>query len=154
MHIPGKILKHVFQKISPLYESSRQVPLTGYCYGVVSNEVLHVLQPFSDLFCALSEFLSFLIHPPKFSGKYQQRQLVANQRSLARNGGEFCWQNIVFIFRRVILTLCKTLWRGADCFTYPPNEVVLWIFIALKNLLSSAGFECANLECNGKHDNH
>jgi hypothetical protein len=34
------------------------------------------------------------------------------------------------------------------------EEVVLWIFIALKNSSSSAGFEPANLKFNGKHDNH
>jgi hypothetical protein len=35
----------------------------------------------------------------------------------------------------------------------PPKEVVLLIFIALKNPSSSAGFEPANLEYNGKHAN-
>jgi hypothetical protein len=44
-----------------------------------------------------------------------------------------------------------TLDRG---FTFPPKEVMLWIFIAPKNPSSSAGFEPANLRYSGKHDNH
>jgi hypothetical protein len=36
----------------------------------------------------------------------------------------------------------------------PRKEVMLWIFITLKNWSSSAGFEHANLGSNGKHDNH
>jgi hypothetical protein len=44
--------------------------------------------------------------------------------------------------------------HGADVFTFSPKEVVLRIFIALKNPASSAGFELAYLECNGKHDNN
>jgi hypothetical protein len=36
----------------------------------------------------------------------------------------------------------------------PPVEAVLRIFIDLKNISSSAGFEPANLWSNSKHDNH
>jgi hypothetical protein len=36
-------------------------------------------------------------------------------------------------------------------FTFPPREIVLWIFIALKNPSSSSGFEPANLGPNGRH---
>jgi hypothetical protein len=43
--------------------------------------------------------------------------------------------------------------HGTDGFT-SPKEVMLRIFIALKSLSSSAGFEPANLLPNGKHDNH
>jgi hypothetical protein len=42
----------------------------------------------------------------------------------------------------------------AGDFIFPPKEVELWIFIALKNPSSSAGFEAANLEPNGKNTNH
>jgi hypothetical protein len=41
--------------------------------------------------------------------------------------------------------------NGTDGFTSPPKEVVLRIFIILKNLSSSAGFEPANLGSSGKH---
>jgi hypothetical protein len=40
-----------------------------------------------------------------------------------------------------------------DGFT-SPKESVLWIFIALKNSLPSAGIESANLRSNGKHASH
>jgi hypothetical protein len=45
------------------------------------------------------------------------------------------------------------LQHGTDGFTSPLKEVVLRIFIAIKNP-SSAGFEPTNLEPSGKHDNH
>jgi hypothetical protein len=49
------------------------------------------------------------------------------------------------------LTRRKISRRGADGFTSPPKEVMLRIFIALKDSLSFAGFEPASLESNGKH---
>jgi hypothetical protein len=42
----------------------------------------------------------------------------------------------------------------SDGFTSPPKEIVLRIFIALKNPSYSVGFEPANLGSNDKHDNH
>jgi hypothetical protein len=48
----------------------------------------------------------------------------------------------------------KLLRHGTDGFTPPPKEVVLWLFIILKNPSSSAGFQPANLRFNGKRDNH
>jgi hypothetical protein len=47
----------------------------------------------------------------------------------------------------------KILRHGADGFTSPSKEVLLWIFIALTNASSSTVFEPANLRSNGKHDN-
>jgi hypothetical protein len=41
-----------------------------------------------------------------------------------------------------------------DSFTSPPKEVVQRIFIAIKYVSSSAGFEPANLGSNRKHDNY
>jgi hypothetical protein len=41
----------------------------------------------------------------------------------------------------------------ANGVTSPLKEVMLWIFIALRNPLLSGGFEHMNLESNGKHDN-
>jgi hypothetical protein len=52
------------------------------------------------------------------------------------------------------LTCCKILQDGTHGFTSPPKEVMLWIFVALKKPLSSAGFEPMNLGSNGKYDNH
>jgi hypothetical protein len=37
------------------------------------------LQPFLMCCASPSEFQSFLIHPPEFSGSYQQRHLVVKQ---------------------------------------------------------------------------
>jgi hypothetical protein len=45
----------------------------------------------------------------------------------------------------------KILEHGTTGFTSPPKEVVLQIFIALKNPSSLAGLEPANLGSNGKH---
>jgi hypothetical protein len=39
-------------------------------------------------------------------------------------------------------------------FTSPLKEVVLWICVTLKNPLSLAGFEPANLGSSGNHSNH
>jgi hypothetical protein len=44
--------------------------------------------------------------------------------------------------------------HGADGFSSPHKEGVLRIFIALKNLLPSTGFEPSNLGSNSKHSNH
>jgi hypothetical protein len=52
------------------------------------------------------------------------------------------------------LTCCKILRLGSDGFTFPSKEVVLRIFIAIKNQRPSAGFEPANLKPNGKHANN
>jgi hypothetical protein len=43
---------------------------------------------------------------------------------------------------------------GADGFTSPPKEIVLRIFIALKNPSPSSGFEPATLGSSGKHADH
>jgi hypothetical protein len=55
---------------------------------------------------------------------------------------------------QVSLTWCKILPHGSDGFNSFPKEVMLWIFITLKNPLSSARFEHANIGSSGKHDNH
>jgi hypothetical protein len=52
------------------------------------------------------------------------------------------------------LTCRKILRHGADSFTSLSKEVVLRIFIAVKNPSSSAGYEPTNLGSNGKHANH
>jgi hypothetical protein len=52
------------------------------------------------------------------------------------------------------LTYHKILQHGADCFTSPPKEVVLRIYIALKYPSLSAWKEPGNLGSNCKHDDH
>jgi hypothetical protein len=52
------------------------------------------------------------------------------------------------------LTCRKILRHGADGFTSSPKELVLRIFIDLKNTSSSAGCEPANLGDNDRHNNH
>jgi hypothetical protein len=61
---------------------------------------------------------------------------------------EFCLRNISSLLHAVNLR------HGTDGFTSPPKEVVLRIFIALKNPLTSAGIEPANLGSSGEHANH
>ena len=60
---------------------------------------------------------------------------------------EFCLRNISIHARKVLL-------HGTDGFTSPPKEVVLRIFITLKNPSTSAGIEPANLGSSGEHANH
>jgi hypothetical protein len=52
------------------------------------------------------------------------------------------------------LTLRKILRHGADGFTSSTKQRVLRIFVALKNLSPSVGFEPANFGSNSKHANH
>jgi hypothetical protein len=55
----------------------------------------------------------------------------------------------LFHDRRVLLHAVN-LRHGTDSFTYPPKDVVLLVFIGLKNSTSSAGFEPVNFGCSGK----
>jgi hypothetical protein len=64
---------------------------------------------------------------------------------------EFCLRNISIHARKVLLHAVN-LRHGTDGFTSPPKEVVLRIFITLKN--PSAGIEPANLGSSGEHANH
>jgi hypothetical protein len=51
-------------------------------------------------------------------------------------------------------TCRKILWHGAGVWTFLPKEVVLQTIIALKNPISSAGYQPANFGSNGKHSKH
>jgi hypothetical protein len=44
--------------------------------------------------------------------------------------------------------------HGTGGFTFALKDDVLWIFITIKNPLSSARFEPVDLGLNGKHNNH
>jgi hypothetical protein len=57
-------------------------------------------------------------------------------------------------YTQVIFTCRKILRHGASGRTSYPKEGVLWIFIALKKSIASAGFESATLGSSDKHTNH
>jgi hypothetical protein len=50
-----------------------------------------------------------------------------------------------------VLLHAVNLWHGTNNFTSLPKDVVLRIFVTLKNPLSSAEFEPVNLRSSGKH---
>jgi hypothetical protein len=66
---------------------------------------------------------------------------------------EFCL-SVFLSFLKGSFTCRKMLRHVVDGFNSPPNDVVIWIFIVLKNSLLSAAYEPANLGSNRKHDNH
>jgi hypothetical protein len=66
---------------------------------------------------------------------------------------EFCLWNISIRARKVILYAVSQR-HGADGFTSPLKEVVLRIFITLKNPSTLVGIEPANLGSSGEHANH
>jgi hypothetical protein len=70
----------------------------------------------------------------------------AGETWMRNMAAEFCLQSIYFML--------VNLRYGTNGFTSPPKEVVLRIFITLKNPSSSAGFEPANLGYSGKNANH
>jgi hypothetical protein len=71
---------------------------------------------------------------------------------MVRNmAAESCLQSISFMHAHKVLLYAVNLRHGTDGITSPPKEVVLRIFITLKNPSSSAGFEPANLGSSGKH---
>jgi hypothetical protein len=53
-----------------------------------------------------------------------------------------------------VLLHAVNLRHGTDGFTSPPKEVVLRIFITLKNPSTSVGIKPANLGSSGEHANH
>jgi hypothetical protein len=99
--------------------------------------------------------LLFVPHPSSnHSWLIQHRHLVVKQEKL---GEKWLWilpTKYLFHTLQGSLTSHKILWHEVDDFTFPPKEVVLWIFIALKNPLSLAGFEPTNHGYNGKDNNH
>jgi hypothetical protein len=56
------------------------------------------------------------------------------------------------LYLKGFLTYHNILRHGADGFAFPPKEVVLQIFIALKSPSLTSGFELENLGSSGKHD--
>jgi hypothetical protein len=65
---------------------------------------------------------------------------------LSEKWRQFGLRNIFIHARKVLL--------HADGFTSPPKEVVLQIFITLKNPSTSVGIESVNLGSSGEHANH
>jgi hypothetical protein len=83
-----------------------------------------------------------------------QSHLAGSQETWVRNGGfEFSLRNISIHARKVLLHAVNVR-HGTDGFTSPPKEVVLRIFITLKNPSPSVGIEPANLGSSGEHANH
>jgi hypothetical protein len=64
---------------------------------------------------------------------------------------EFFLRSISSITRTVFLTCRKISRYGTDGFTSPPKEVVLTIFIAVKNPSTASECEPAILGSSGKH---
>jgi hypothetical protein len=60
----------------------------------------------------------------------------------------------LYIHARKVLLHAVNLRHGTDGFTSPPKEVLLRIFITLKNPSTSVGIEPANLGSSGEHANH
>jgi hypothetical protein len=120
----------------------------GMAQGVPSTSTICVLfcVPISVIITSNSS-TSILIN-------HQQRHFVVNHENLARNDREFCLRSICFRKSRVLLTCRKIVRHGLDGFTSSSREVVLRIFVSLKNTSSSAGFEPAVLGSNGSHSNH
>jgi hypothetical protein len=84
----------------------------------------------------------------------RQSHLAGSQETWVRNGGfEFSLRNISIHARKVLLHAVN-LRHVTDGFTSPPKEVVLQIFITLKNPSTSVGIEPANLGSSGEHANH
>jgi hypothetical protein len=78
--------------------------------------------------------------------------LVAKQEYLAKEIITFAFRS-VFSYFVCSLSYRKILRHGSDGFTFPPKEVVLRIFIAVKNTSPPAGLEPANIGSNRKHAN-
>jgi hypothetical protein len=80
--------------------------------------------------------------PPEPSG--------SQSGDLGEKWPQFGLRNISIHARKVILHAV----HGTDGFTSPTKEVVLRIFITLKNPSPSVGIEPANLGSSGEHANH
>jgi hypothetical protein len=65
---------------------------------------------------------------------YQQ----AKQEELSEGNDDLALRSIFVHAAKGSLT-CRKILHGANGFTYPPKEGVLWIFIAVKSVSSSAG---------------
>jgi hypothetical protein len=75
--------------------------------------------------------VKFLIHPPEISGNPTSNHLVAKQKKLAKEMIHLALQSICVHTSKASLTCRKISRQGADGFTSPPKNGVLWIFIAL-----------------------
>jgi hypothetical protein len=79
----------------------------------------------------------------------------ASQETWVRNGLLILLTSTTSsIHDRKVLLHAVNLRHGTDGFTSPPKEVVLRIFITLKNKSTSVGIEPANLGSSGEHANH
>jgi hypothetical protein len=110
--------------------------VSGYCYGVVSYNASHAI---ATIFCYVP-YLSCnhirVIHQSSLLW-LQQRHLV-----VGRSGREVTakfYLSVSLSYLKGSLTCRKVLRHGANGYTSPPKEVVVQIFIALKNNRSRPG---------------
>jgi hypothetical protein len=75
----------------------------------------------------------------------QQRHLLAKRVETGREKAAGFCLSVSLSYLKGSLTCHQVLRHGADGFISPPKEVVLRIFISLKDSSLSAGFEPANL---------
>jgi hypothetical protein len=107
------------------------------------------------IYCAphLSSYHFWCIHQSSLLWLHW-RHLAAKQGGTGQEmAAKFC-PSVCLSYFKGSLTCCKILQHRAGSFTSPPKEIVLQIFITLKNPSHSAGFEPTNLGSNGKHNNH
>jgi hypothetical protein len=91
---------------------------------------------------------------PQFSLVAAETPNSETGRNWARNGRWILPISISFVSQGIFITCRNFLRHRVDGFTVPPKELVLWIFIALRNTSPSAGFEPSNLGYNRMHANH
>jgi hypothetical protein len=80
--------------------------------------------------------------------------LVAKQEETAKEIMNLALGSIFVLTSKVSLTCHKILQHGANIFTSPSKEGVLWNFIALKISSPSTESELANLGSKGRPTNH
>jgi hypothetical protein len=94
--------------------------------------------------------------PPELSDNpYNHRHLSGNKQEEWAKGMRIQPYEVFLFTPKSDFFTCHTiLWHGASAFTSALKEGMLWIFIALKKSIVSAGFELTNLGSKDKHTNH
>jgi hypothetical protein len=77
---------------------------------------------------------------------YKQIHLVANQEECGERNDKIRLRRIFVHTSKLYFTQCKTLRHSVDSFISPPQEGVLRIFIALKNILTLSGMNARTLD--------
>jgi hypothetical protein len=74
-----------------------------------------------------------MISTPELSGSHTSSHLAANQRNMGKESRH--WPSKYLYSHFEVILMPQNLQHGADGFTFPPNEVLLRICIALKTPL-------------------